>query len=248
MLTLQAVIQGIFLFAVITIFLNWLIPKAQNMLSNAFKIVAPEIKKTDSLKLHDDQQKEFRDKFQNQYNSKAAEYKERILKPRKDEIRRKKEEEFLKFLGPAWKGKGSPLGGQTYADGSCDLADSQLAATRRIVQEDINHGVLFNAMENSARRLKAKRIITLPNEPNVYDPDAVTVLFRTPIGNSFDRRFYSSNNVQCLLDFITTKGFSYKKFDIATSYPRILLNDPSVTIAELNFGKRIVLNIEEKDI
>ena len=44
----------------------------------------------------------------------AESYKERILEPREEAKKTKKEEEFRKFLGPAWKGKGTALGGVSH--------------------------------------------------------------------------------------------------------------------------------------
>ena len=44
----------------------------------------------------------------------AESYKERILEPREEAKKTKKEEEFRKFLGPAWKGKGTILGGVSH--------------------------------------------------------------------------------------------------------------------------------------
>ena len=44
----------------------------------------------------------------------AESYKERILEPREEAKKTKKEEEFRKFLGPAWKGKGTTLGGVSH--------------------------------------------------------------------------------------------------------------------------------------
>ena len=41
----------------------------------------------------------------------ADSYRERILIPRDEAKKKKKEEEFLRFMGPAWKGKGDKLGG-----------------------------------------------------------------------------------------------------------------------------------------
>ena len=44
----------------------------------------------------------------------AESYKERILERREEAKKTKKEEEFRKFLGPAWKGKGTTLGGVSH--------------------------------------------------------------------------------------------------------------------------------------
>ena len=48
------------------------------------------------------------------FSLKAESYKERILNPREEVRKAKKEEEFQRFLGPAWKGKGAALGGVSY--------------------------------------------------------------------------------------------------------------------------------------
>ena len=40
----------------------------------------------------------------------AEAYKKKILIPREEAKKRQKEEEFYRFLGPAWKGKGEALG------------------------------------------------------------------------------------------------------------------------------------------
>uniref|UniRef100_A0A2C9K5F4 UBX domain-containing protein n=1 Tax=Biomphalaria glabrata TaxID=6526 RepID=A0A2C9K5F4_BIOGL len=245
--SLQLILQGVFLFTLSTLLLGWLLPKIYLLLLCAIHSLAKAKHEKDDLELYESKKKEHREKSQTQYDSLASEYNQRVLIPRQEEKRRKKEEDFIKFLGPAWKGKGSPLGGQIFDDENhCDSA-GQEAARRRIVREDINLDVLAAAASNAAKKQKIKHVIILPDEPSADEPDAISVLFRTPLGTTFQRRFLNSDKVQCLCDLITTKGFSYKSYIISTSYPRVLLSDPNVTLSELKFGKRILLNIEEKD-
>ncbi|CAL1531654.1 unnamed protein product [Lymnaea stagnalis] len=250
---LKVAFQGFFLFAVFSLLLSWILPKLGELLTS-WKISghATNINLEDSHIKEQFKTQEVvnRQRIQQQYDSRAAEYNQNILLPRDEEKRRKKEEEFLRFLGPTWKGNGFSLGGGDSDRTNEDLMalpHSRRAAHRRIVQENINQEVAAAAEAAAKYKRRPKRVITLPEEPDPEELGVITILLRTPIGTTCTRRFYSTHQVQCLLDFITTQGFSQRKYTISTSYPRRLLDDPESCLADFDFGRRVVLNIEEKE-
>merc|ERR1719419_1696979 len=51
-----------------------------------------------------------RQQKQEEYDKQAQEYNERILKPRQEAKAKKKEEDYYRFTGPAWKGQADRLG------------------------------------------------------------------------------------------------------------------------------------------
>lgn len=54
---------------------------------------------------------------------------------------------------------------------------------------------------------------------------------------------------QVLLDFMTMSGFSQKFNTLCTSFPRRdISHDRAVTLQQLNFHKRVILNIEELEL
>lgn len=244
---LKVAFQFFFLFAVFSLLLSWILPKLGKILAS-WKTSGHATKKNVEEQFKA-QEVVNRQKIQEQYDSRAAEYNKNILLPRDVEKRRKKEEEFLRFLGPAWKGNGFLLGGEDSGPNieEISLPEGRRAAQRRIVREDINHEVVAAAEAAANYKTKPKRVITLPEEPDPDEQGVITVLLRTTIGTTCTRRFYSTHKIQCLLDFITTQGFSQRKYTISTTYPRKLLDNPDSCLADFNFGRRVVLNIEEKE-
>ncbi|CAG5129765.1 unnamed protein product, partial [Candidula unifasciata] len=132
-------------------------------------------------------------------------------------------------------------------DESNDTPEGRRAARKRKVLEQINETFAAEVAAATTARQKPKRVIKLPDEPDVSEDGVITISLRTPIGTICQRRFYNCDTIQCLLDYITTQGFSQTRYTVSTSYPRTLLENPCNSFSDYNFGKRVTLNIEEKD-
>lgn len=190
-----------------------------------------------------------RQDLQEKHKFKAASYKERILGPREEAKKLKKEEEFFRFLGPAWKGRGQALGSEENHTAEQEELDAfekelnprEMSAVRRRIQKP--------TPQPPKPTKKPKRVIQLPDEPDEGDAESVLVLLRSPVHTVFQRRFRQSHTVQTLLDFMTMSGFNQAYNTLCTSYPRRDIGtDKETTLEQLAFSKRVTLNIEEKDM
>ncbi|XP_069123562.1 UBX domain-containing protein 8-like isoform X1 [Argopecten irradians] len=189
---------------------------------------------------------EARSQLQKEHSQKAESYKDRILRPREEAKKRQKEEEYYKFMGPAWKGKGQSLGGEIIVDNDGDELPRESAARHRRLPESINKEVLLTARQELQKRKKKK--IELPEEPPEGALDCVLVTLRTPLRDLKQRRFKSTDTIQHILDYMTYIGFHQKKYTLVTSYPRQCFSDQrEVTLADMGFKTRTTLNVEEKD-
>lgn len=194
-------------------------------------------------------QQSIHQELQEKHQAKADSYRERILGPREEAKKKQKEEEFYRFLGPAWKGKGQALGSdedqrveqEELDEFEQDLNPREMAAVRRRIQKPMP--------QPAKPPEKPKRVITLPEEPSEDDPESVLVLLRSPIQTVYQRRFRHADTVQTLLDFMTVSGFTQTFNTLCTSYPRHdLAHDTHLSLHDLGFTRRVTLNIEEKDL
>ncbi|XP_060075234.1 UBX domain-containing protein 8-like [Ylistrum balloti] len=186
-----------------------------------------------------------RSQIQQDHLQKAENYKDRILRPREEAKKQRKEEEYYKFMGPAWKGEGQVLGGEIKLDTE-EECPTERAARHRIIRESINEEVLQAARQELQRRKKKK--IQLPDEPPDGAQNCVLVMLRTPLGDIRQRRFKHIDTIQHVLDYMTYIGFHQKKYTLVTTYPRQSLSDQrEVTLADMGIKTRITLNVEEKD-
>ncbi|XP_021355250.1 UBX domain-containing protein 8-like isoform X2 [Mizuhopecten yessoensis] len=191
--------------------------------------------------------KEARSQVQKEHLQKAESYKDRILRPREEAKKRQKEEDYYKFMGPAWKGEGQILGGEVLVDNEGEKRPSESAARHRHLPENINEEVLQVARQELQRQNRKKR--KLPDEPPEGAPDCVLVTLRTPIGDLRQRRFKQTDTIQHVLDYMTYIGFHQKMYTLATTYPRQCLSDQrEVTLVDMGFKTRTTLNVEEKDL
>ncbi|KAL8601493.1 hypothetical protein ACOMHN_000435 [Nucella lapillus] len=235
--------------AVVTFLLQWLLPKLRKWYSHLGSPSRPNWHAEPGSEEWRKKQESLRQELQEVHQAKAAKYKEQILKPREEAKQQQKEEEFYKFLGPTWKGKGHVLGNdedqkaaqKELDEFEQDLNPREMAAVRRRIQKPMP--------QPAQPPPKSKRVITLPEEPLEGDPNSVLVLLRSPIQTTYRRRFRPGDEVQTLLDFMTVSGFSQAFNTLCTSWPRHdLAKDTHLTLEELGFTGRITLNIEEKDL
>lgn len=195
-----------------------------------------------SVARYESKSKVSREISQQEFDKQVESYKERILVPREEAKQAKKEEEFQRFLGPAWKGKGIPLGGEDARSHQCEESQGHEAAELRHLP--------VTEVKNipKPKKPKKKKMIVLPDEPDENDQDSVLVMLRTPTHTVHRRRFLKSATVQNVLDYMTTVGFSQIGYTLSTTYPRQNLSDQSEqTLSELGFHRQVVLNVEEKE-
>lgn len=192
---------------------------------------------------HQSEEQYFKEKIQHDHHKKAEGYKSRILIPREERKRKQKEDEFQRFMGPAWKGEGQELGGSKQEE---DEEESPTEAARhRVLPENINLAAAERARVQAEKRKRRKKIIELPEEPDENSPDCVSVCLRTPLGAK-QRRFNKENTIQHVLDYMTSLGFSQKHYTISTSFPRECLHTQrEKTLADMKFIKKVLLNVEE---
>ncbi|KAH3861228.1 hypothetical protein DPMN_024155 [Dreissena polymorpha] len=92
------------------------------------------------------------------------------------------------------------------------------------------------------------QVITLPEQPEEVDPTAVTVTIDDGKGQRHTRRFSEEHTVQTLNDYMSILGFAPERYSLCTAYPRKQLPDrPNMTIKELDFSRRTLLFVQEKD-
>ncbi|KAK7111210.1 UBX domain-containing protein 8-like [Littorina saxatilis] len=242
--------RGALSLALVTFLIQWLLPR----LRKCYHLHTHTASNTGNNNEADSQERvqkqhAVRQDLQNKHSTKAASYKERILLPREEAKKQQQDEEFYKFLGPAWKGKGEALGkdeghGAEQAaldEFEEDLNPREMAAVRRRIQKP--------TPQPPKPPEKPKRIINLPEEPAERDPESVLVLLRSPIQTVYQRRFAHSDTVQTLLDFMTVSGFTQSYNTLCTSYPRHDLGkNKAATLLDLGFTKRVTLNIEEIEL
>lgn len=247
-------IKGFLGLALVTFVIQWILPR----FSKWHRLPLPQtaVQRDANDEGGCDQQHEkqttVRHRLQLQHQNKAESYKERILNPREEARRKQKEEEYYRFLGPAWKGKGQALGedetlranggeeGQVTQEEE-DRTPCQEAAQRRWIQKPTPQPLQPAA--------KPKRVVKLPEEPPEDAADSVLVILRSPIQTCYRRRFCQSDSVQTLLDFMTMSGFSQTFNTLCTSFPRHDIGcNKDARLHELGFKGRVTLNIEEKEL
>lgn len=94
---------------------------------------------------YESKEKSYKEKIQEEHFQKTESYKTRVLIPREERKEKMKEEEFLRFQGPAWKGEGHELGGSRQSnDGT-----PEDAARTRILTENINQDAAERARQKN---------------------------------------------------------------------------------------------------
>ncbi|XP_077999375.1 UBX domain-containing protein 8-like isoform X2 [Glandiceps talaboti] len=183
----------------------------------------------------DRQREAARKKLQEDHHRKATQYDEKILKPRRDAKEKDREDQFYRFAGPAWKGKGNALGTNKSEEES--TVRERTARTSR---------------EAAAARVLPESVTAPVQRPEIQKPKikkSITIALKTPLGRTHRRRFLMNYNIQVLIDFMTKLGFHPRIYSICTTYPRqCLTDDVEKTLEDLGLTKDVALVIEEKDI
>ncbi|XP_046578790.1 UBX domain-containing protein 8-like [Haliotis rubra] len=240
-------VQGFLVLATLTFVIQWLLPRGRKYFRYQRSSEESATGRGDNS--DEERKARIRQKLQEEHTQKANSYKDRILTPREEAKRIQKEEEFEKFLGPAWKGQGHSLGGNDNEEPDStevggESQPNRTAARRRKLPEEPT----LTCGDVKPKTGKPIQVIKLPDEPEESEEHCVNVILRTPVGKRCSRRFLHTHTVKVLLDFMATLGFSQTFFTISMSYPRMNLSEHlNKTLWEMGFQRQVTLNIEEKD-
>ena len=97
------------------------------------------------------------------------------------------------------------------------------------------------------RKVDAKN--SLPIEPADNETVQVSrIRFRLPSGEFLQRKFFVSNKLKCLIDFVTSHGYLGENYKLLSSWPRRDLTTESTekTLEELKLFPQETLTLEER--
>ncbi|KAI8036289.1 FAS-associated factor 1 isoform X1 [Drosophila gunungcola] len=118
---------------------------------------------------------------------------------------------------------------------------SQLAERKRLETE---------RAEEDARRESIRLVAqqSLPQEPSEQEAGTSKIRVRKPTGDFLERRFFTSNNLQDLLNFVTANGFLIEEYKLIRSWPRRDLTaiESSQTLETLKLYPQETVILEER--
>jgi len=129
---------------------------------------------------------------------------------------------------------------------------------QRMKQEEEARLMVEEEERQRRERLREAKKALVPEEPEA-GPGVCSVRLRFPDGSSEQRRFAFEQPLQTIFDFVECHELKNaqgeiidsplpngaRAFRLVTSYPRKSLEDPSLTLQQLNLGSKIVLIVEE---
>ncbi|XP_071953514.1 UBX domain-containing protein 8-like isoform X2 [Antedon mediterranea] len=191
---------------------------------------------------------------QEETDTKAASFEERVSRPRRETHLKKNEEKYQQFSGPVWKGKGYKLEGkntETVTKRRGKGSSKDAIAMRNLPDSAYPPPMELN--EDAAKNkpvVKEKKMIKLPVEPPPEsDLQAVTIALRVPFGEKRRRRFLTSATIQVIFDWLTVEGYNSDIYTIKTTYPSKDLSDSkNKTLEELGLSKDVILIVDDKDV
>ncbi|KQS62483.1 uncharacterized protein Dere_GG22305, isoform D [Drosophila erecta] len=118
---------------------------------------------------------------------------------------------------------------------------AQLAERKRIESE---------RAEEDARRESIRLVAqqSLPQEPSEQETGTSKIRVRKPTGDFLERRFFTNNNLQDLLNFVTANGFLIEEYKLISSWPRRDLTaiESSQTLESLKLYPQETVILEER--
>ncbi|XP_005179507.1 FAS-associated factor 1 isoform X2 [Musca domestica] len=104
--------------------------------------------------------------------------------------------------------------------------------------------------EEEARRESIRMVAeqSLPKEPNETETNISKIRVRKPTGDFLERRFYTENTLQDLLNFVASKGFLIDAYKVISSWPRRDLTaiDSNQTLQSLKLYPQETVILEER--
>ncbi|KAH8347984.1 hypothetical protein KR084_002913, partial [Drosophila pseudotakahashii] len=118
---------------------------------------------------------------------------------------------------------------------------AQLAERKRMESE---------RAEEDARRESIRLVAqqSLPQEPSELEAGTSKIRVRKPTGDFLERRFFTNNNLQDLLNFVTANGFLIEEYKLISSWPRRDLTaiESSQTLETLKLYPQETVILEER--
>ncbi|EDW48065.1 GM20096 [Drosophila sechellia] len=118
---------------------------------------------------------------------------------------------------------------------------AQLAERKRMESE---------RAEEDARRESIRLVAqqSLPQEPSEQETGTSKIRVRKPTGDFLERRFFTNNNLQDLLNFVTANGFLIEEYKLISSWPRRDLTaiESSQTLESLKLYPQETVILEER--
>jgi len=100
-------------------------------------------------------------------------------------------------------------------------------------------------------RLKVETFQRIPPEPEPYENDVTSLLFKLPNGNRIERRFKTTDTLQLIHQYIFSHPEAPESFEILTNFPkRVLVTKDTQhfpTISELGLQRRETLFVIDSD-
>ncbi|EDW35466.1 GL17286 [Drosophila persimilis] len=132
------------------------------------------------------------------------------------------------------------------ADMAKEAAKSQKAAAQAAERQRIES----ERAEESARRESIRLVAeqSLPQEPGEQETNIFKIRVRKPTGDFLERRFYTQNNLQDLLNYVTANGFLIEEYKLISSWPRRDLTaiESSQTLEMLKLYPQETFILEER--
>lgn len=153
---------------------------------------------------------------------------------------KKKEPEEPKFK--AFTGKGVSLNDVQPASGGVDT-NSELYQTLAAEYGDdpeMIMGIIASMQTSEVSQLE------VPEEPSEGAEGVINLQLRLPDGSKLQRRFLGTNTVGHVINFIKKSKQSFSNVKLITSFPKRVLEDPTLSLYSLKFGKNEALNVDAK--
>lgn len=91
---------------------------------------------------------------------------------------------------------------------------------RRIAEEERNKDLEQQRHLESIKRRKEEIRELLPTEPGPNDPDAIKILLKLPNGVRLERRFYRTDSLAILYNYLFVHEAAPDDFQVVTNFPR----------------------------
>lgn len=234
----QFAVKSLFLLAAI-VFLLHVINRIRISFASSDHVVNVS---TNEEKVHN-----IRKQTQDSYNDKAVEFHEKTVL-RKREKDRKRFESLMK--GRPFAGSGQQLGSidqnaarsQTSSLGLV-ASDSSSSQEVRELQSESNAN-----LETEAANKDKDESFLLPDEPESNAENSVVIAIKTTHGKTYKRRFFKTDRVEILLNYMISIGYHPKHYGLYFSYPRKPISEvTTATLEEVEIIHDVLLNVEEKE-
>ena len=135
-----------------------------------------------------------------------------------------------------------------------ELRERAEAEERTRIEEERNAKELSEALEMSKRLENERRIASLKetlNEEPAVGPEVSALRFQLPKGIKISRRFYKTDKIQRLFDFLSIhfadNGIEIKNFAVGTNFPKKNFEDMDSTIESEGLHPRGMLFVIDLD-